>query len=916
MISSVEKFNALNGVAVTKSKLQQLLKCAIQEEQYHVVERLKKALEGLKKGEKVEIELSNKAVEVVPESFMSCLDCMPEQEGQEQLGKAVTPDQIYQNMTDKMISLIEGSNASDYKKEWEAEGYSIPFNFISKKRYRGINFILLTSFGLMKNPFFLTFNQIEKAKAKLKKGSKGYRVIHFNKLYRYANTNVEIASYDKNKFISELEKNRKHIPELSANIPASKIANRFTIPILKYYNVFNGDDIEGIDFDLDNFKTGYVEKERPALEENRNAIAEAIISNYPEPAPTIDFGGDRAFYSSNKDHVQLPFYKDFQTSQGYYSTAFHEFAHSTGHHSRLNRLVGGGMRSKAYAFEELIAEFTATFLSAEAGIMWHNNKNHAAYLKGWNRALVHLKKDNRFLMRAASEAQKAADFVLQFDLLGEPKYMKGLKKELDKKEKSAKKASKPVKNKIITKKKQIKQKKEKFVDITDFVLNDLPDKYEVRVYNRNENQLEAYAEGDDIQLANAAKNMLFLLREGLFVFEVFKKGYRRDSEKYVHRNIPIVYRRLKAIELNPLKPDVLSFLLDKYKEYNYEMAWRGDSFKGQTAIEIHSFVKYNIGLLERKLNPKKKRNTLADKKKEALAGTIESKTPISVPEVPETVFQKPISVPPNPENVIEQPTQQPISKPANSKAKPIGASTSDKPSVFFPIAGETAKFLQRVEKKPVHSVVVTLDGEKGGGKTTVLYQWMNDFALPGNKCLFISGEQHPDSTLAIEKAEKYISPIVRQRGNLQELDVPETLQDFYNEIAPYDIIFIDSWQKLQDVYGNSIRMDRDLRKKVHGKVFVIIFQQRKDGQTKGGSDVGYDGDIILKLVKEQKFEDNYVWQDKNRYSLVPIHTLRYNVVKAETYIYNEDEPTAEPEIETEETALQETNDVPLNFSVI
>jgi len=60
------------------------------------------------------------------------------------------------------------------------------------------------------------------------------------------------------------------------------------------------------------------------------------------------------------------------------------------------------------AREELVAELGATFLCAETGMVSKTAKNSAAYLQHWLKAL---KSDRRFLLAAASKAQKAADWV-------------------------------------------------------------------------------------------------------------------------------------------------------------------------------------------------------------------------------------------------------------------------------------------------------------------------------------------------------------------------------------------------------------------------------------------------------------------------------------------------------------------------
>ncbi|WP_253279953.1 zincin-like metallopeptidase domain-containing protein, partial [Phaeobacter sp. 11ANDIMAR09] len=63
---------------------------------------------------------------------------------------------------------------------------------------------------------------------------------------------------------------------------------------------------------------------------------------------------------------------------------------------------------QAYAFEELVAEIGACFLGARIGVAPEFDQS-AAYVEGWLKAL---KEDKRAIFRAASEAQKAADFVL------------------------------------------------------------------------------------------------------------------------------------------------------------------------------------------------------------------------------------------------------------------------------------------------------------------------------------------------------------------------------------------------------------------------------------------------------------------------------------------------------------------------
>ncbi|HUF63284.1 MAG TPA: zincin-like metallopeptidase domain-containing protein [Verrucomicrobiales bacterium] len=122
-------------------------------------------------------------------------------------------------------------------------------------------------------------------------------------------------------------------------------------------------------------------------------------------------------YVPATDTVELPHRRTFLAEWRFYKTLFHELAHSTGHASRLARksltetpgMAASGL--KTYCEEELVAEMTAVFLGASAGIIEDGFENSAAYLKGWMDVLK-VRDHRKWLVRAASEAQKAADYIL------------------------------------------------------------------------------------------------------------------------------------------------------------------------------------------------------------------------------------------------------------------------------------------------------------------------------------------------------------------------------------------------------------------------------------------------------------------------------------------------------------------------
>jgi antirestriction protein ArdC len=98
------------------------------------------------------------------------------------------------------------------------------------------------------------------------------------------------------------------------------------------------------------------------------------------------------------------------TTEPFYATALHELGHWTGHPSRLNRDMSGSFGDSSYGREELVAELSSAFCCAALGFS-KTISNNAAYIQNW---LGILKQDNRVVVKAASEAQKAADYILAF----------------------------------------------------------------------------------------------------------------------------------------------------------------------------------------------------------------------------------------------------------------------------------------------------------------------------------------------------------------------------------------------------------------------------------------------------------------------------------------------------------------------
>jgi antirestriction protein ArdC len=210
---------------------------------------------------------------------------------------------------------------------------------------------------------WMTYNQAKALGAQVRKGEKATCVI-FWKVSKYKKNDEEKKSF-----------------------------------LLRYYNVFNASQIDGLP-----------EKAVAAIPDGVELAKPEEVVKAWETKPAIKHGGTQAFYSPSFDYVNMPKRGTFHTPEGYYKTLFHELVHSTGHTSRLDRGFGTSYGTEAYSKEELVAEIGASFLSATCGIdTRETDDNSVAYIQSW---MKKLQADPKLIMQAASAAQKAANMIL------------------------------------------------------------------------------------------------------------------------------------------------------------------------------------------------------------------------------------------------------------------------------------------------------------------------------------------------------------------------------------------------------------------------------------------------------------------------------------------------------------------------
>jgi len=269
---------------------------------------------------------------------------------------------VYQIVTDRIVEQLE-KGVVPWRKPWRTE---VPCNLVSGKPYRGINLFLLGMQG-RESRYWLTFKQANQLGGHVRAGEKASVVTYWN------------------------------VGEEKINSKTGKLSKPF---LLRYYNVFNATQIDG----LEKLNLGNASLPVPNID-----ACESIVTGMPN-RPRLETS-NAAWYRPTLDVVGIPAKALFNSAEEYYSTLFHELTHSTGHHSRIGREGIENLNSfgsESYSKEELVAELGASMLCAVTGIAPATLENSAAYLQSW---INRLRGDSRLLVSAASAAQKAADYI-------------------------------------------------------------------------------------------------------------------------------------------------------------------------------------------------------------------------------------------------------------------------------------------------------------------------------------------------------------------------------------------------------------------------------------------------------------------------------------------------------------------------
>jgi antirestriction protein ArdC len=265
---------------------------------------------------------------------------------------------VYEKVTQQILTLLE-RGVVPWSHPWKVRKAC---SYVTKKAYRGLNQLILNTVGRVfgyTSPYWLTAAQAQKLGGSVKPKEDGTIITYWGTV-----------------------------------VTDDGKARLFP----RYYVVFNYDQTTNVP----------PVKENPILQLfSPIQKAEWIIAGYTDKPEIIT--GLRAYYSPSSDKICMPPKTDFVSEEYYYSVLFHEMVHSTGHSSRLDRKsIAELSNGTSYGMEELVAEIGAAFLCGEAEIS-RTIETSASYIQHW---LSVLRGDPSIIVKAASAAQRAADYIL------------------------------------------------------------------------------------------------------------------------------------------------------------------------------------------------------------------------------------------------------------------------------------------------------------------------------------------------------------------------------------------------------------------------------------------------------------------------------------------------------------------------
>ncbi|MDA8093948.1 MAG: zincin-like metallopeptidase domain-containing protein [Betaproteobacteria bacterium] len=331
---------------------------------------------------------------------------------------------LRQEITDRFVAALDQGRIP-WDKPWRTLDHGMPRNMESGREYGGGNRLMLMLAQMERghsDPRFGTVKQINALGGRVNKGEKGIPIELWKDQPFWERRDVEITVHNipvkvvgegngrvlcepppGEKSIRPVKLNEVTVRHKGRELDWGTAHSQLDSVVGRVYTVFNVEQCAGLKIDP-----------LPTLDSKipPHDRAEQIMQAMRADGLKFAEHPRHAFYSPKRDEVSLPPRESFTSPEGYYGTALHEIGHATGAQQRLNREgITGGHRfgSEGYAKEELRAELFSTFMAAQTGIP-HDEAQHKAYVQSWAKVL---KEDKNEIFRAAAEAGKAVDYVIE-----------------------------------------------------------------------------------------------------------------------------------------------------------------------------------------------------------------------------------------------------------------------------------------------------------------------------------------------------------------------------------------------------------------------------------------------------------------------------------------------------------------------
>lgn len=275
-----------------------------------------------------------------------------------------TTKELQADVANAVIAQMQ-THGTDWLKSWQGVAGMNPLSMSTGKNYQGINWVILNMSRTVRgysSHQWATFKQWKTRGASVRKGEKGVGVVFYK----------------------------------SITIEDKETGEEKSIPMLKFYTVFNSEQVDG-----------YTDETPAFVPRDDVSVADEFTAQCGAKVQNVDLAS--AHYAPGPDHINMPYLQQFDTPEDYQATLLHELTHWTGHKSRLDRLYKNEDRTKDYAMEELVAELGSAMLCGSLEISSTPRVDHAKYLNNWMRAL---KNDPGVIFKAAAAAAKATDYLV------------------------------------------------------------------------------------------------------------------------------------------------------------------------------------------------------------------------------------------------------------------------------------------------------------------------------------------------------------------------------------------------------------------------------------------------------------------------------------------------------------------------